>query len=177
MTPEQFKTEILPIKDRLNRYAISMVYDAELAKDIVQDVFLKLWNQRNNLSEIRNIEAWSMRITRNTALDKLKASSMKVLSLDKASYLDSGVEIPDAIAERTFLMGAIKKVLELLPEKQQEIFRLRDMIGYSNPEIGKMMNLNESDVKVNVFRARKKIKAELIKLMNYGLEPKKVAAG
>jgi RNA polymerase sigma-70 factor (ECF subfamily) len=177
MTPEQFETDILPIKDRLYRYAQSIVYDTELAKDIVQEVFMKLWNQRNNLSEVRNIEAWSMRITRNTSLDKLKASSMKVLSLDKASYLDSGVDVPDAIAERTDLMGAIKKVLELLPEKQQEIFRLRDLIGYSNPEIGKMMALKESDVKVNLFRARKRIKSELIKLMNYGLEPKKAIAG
>ncbi len=177
MTPEQFKTDILPIKDRLNRYAISIVYDTELAKDIVQEVFLKLWNQRENLSEVRNIEAWSMRITRNTALDKLKASSMKVLSLDKASYLDSGVEIPDTIVERTDLMNVIKKVLELLPEKQQEIFRLRDMIGYSNPEIGEMMALKESDVKVNLFRARKKIKTELIKIMDYGLKAKAVSAG
>lgn len=177
MTPEQFKTDILPIKDRLYRYALSIVYDTELAKDIVQEVFLKLWNQRNNLSEVRNIEAWSMRITRNTSLDKLKSSNMKVLSLDKASYLDSGVEIPDTIVERTDLMSAIKKVLELLPEKQQEIFRLRDMMGYSNPEIGEMMSLKESDVKVNLFRARKKIKAELTKLVSYGLESKTAVAG
>ena len=72
MTTEQFQTRVLPAKNKLYRYALSIVSDDELAKDIVQEVFIKLWNQRERLAEIKNIEAWSMTLTRNQSLEKLQ---------------------------------------------------------------------------------------------------------
>ena len=77
MSTEQFKKDILSLQNKLYRYALSIVFDADLAKDIVQEVFLKVWTKRAKLIDITNKEAWCVRITRNLALDKLKAANRK----------------------------------------------------------------------------------------------------
>ena len=53
---------------------MSYVNDVSLAEDILQDVFMKLWNKRNDFKKIRNIEAWMMTITRNHIYDTLKSN-------------------------------------------------------------------------------------------------------
>lgn len=170
MTKVQFTSVILPLQHKLYRYALSIVYDRNLAEDIVQEVFLKLWDQRDRLEGINNKEAWCIRVTRNAAYDKLKAANRKVVPLDNATYeISTSVAIDQAL-ENEDLIKAIQKAMEDLPEKQKEIFRLRELLGYSNTAIEEIMALNSSQVKVNLFRARKKIKSKLTQLINYGLQ-------
>ena len=69
---EYFKKEIIPLKNKLFRYAISFVKDVDEAEDVVQEVFLKMWNKRTELKKVKNVEAWGMTITRNHSLDVLK---------------------------------------------------------------------------------------------------------
>lgn len=177
MTTERFKNEVLPVKDKLYRYALSIVHDPELAKDLVQEVLLKLWHGRDRLSEIRNIEAWSVRLTRNLAYDKQKSFSNRGVSLDQSHLKISGGTFPDKSAEVSDLMVAVHSIVKGLPETQQEIFRLRDIMGYSNAEIAESLELDPNQVKVYLFRARKKIKEVLTKRMNYGLEKSTMAIG
>ena len=68
------------------------------------------------------------------------------------------------------MVDYIKDLLQDLPEKQQEIFRLRELLGYSNAEIEEILALDRNQVKVNLFRARQKIKSKLLQLINYGLQ-------
>ena len=63
----------------------------------------------------------------------------------------------------------IYDLIKDLPKQQREIFRLREILGYSNKEIESLMLLNENQVKVNLFRARNKVKRSLEKIINYGL--------
>ena len=168
MSTEQFQKDILPLQDKMYRYALSMVYDMDLAKDIVQEVFMKVWKKRDQLSQIENKEAWCIRVTRNLALDKLKLAHRKNVGLEMAANQFVSSLNPEGLAEEKDLMAAIYEMMEDLPEQQKEIFRLRDLLGYSNKEIKELMNLNDSQVKVNLFRARQKIKLKLGKLINYG---------
>ena len=168
MSTEQFQKDILPLQDKMYRYALSMVYDMDLAKDIVQEVFMKVWRKRDQLSQIENKEAWCIRVTRNLALDKLKLAHRKNVGLEMAANQFVSSLNPEGLAEEKDLMAAIYEMMEDLPEQQKEIFRLRDLLGYSNKEIKELMNLNDSQVKVNLFRARQKIKLKLGKLINYG---------
>jgi len=85
MSTEQFQKDILPFQDKMYRYALSIVYDVDLAKDIVQEVFLKIWKKRDQLSQINNKEAWCIRVTRNMALDKLKLAHRKNVGLEFAA--------------------------------------------------------------------------------------------
>jgi len=170
MSKDQFTSVILPLQHKLYRYALSIVYEVPLAEDIVQEVFLKLWDQRVRLATVENKEAWCIRMTRNLAYDKLKAANRKEEQLDSTFYQLAATSFPDKMASDRDLVDAIKKMMEGLPEKQKEIFRLREILGYSNAEIEKILALDSNQVKVNLFRARKKIKSKLTQLINYGLQ-------
>jgi len=168
MSTEQFKKDILPFQNKLYRYALSIVFDAELAKDIVQEVFLKVWTKRGELQKISNKEAWCVRITRNLALDKLKAANRKNVDLTYAANHFVGDANPARQTEEKDLIASIYEAMKGLSPQQKEIFRLRDLLGYTNKEIKALMDLSDSQVKVNLYRARQKIKAKLGKLINYG---------
>jgi len=159
----------LPVKNKLYRYALSIVCDEELAKDIVQEVLIKLWNQRARLVKIKNIDAWSMTLTRNQSLDKLRSRKTHV-DLTESRYQISGSQVSDHLAVNGNLLAKVESILALLPEKQEQIFRLRELIGYSNQEIAQILDLDDNQVKVNLHRARQKVRESLLILMNYGLE-------
>ncbi len=176
MTREQFKTQVLPLQNKLYRYALSIVADKELARDIVQEVLMKCWNQREQLDQIRRIEAWCIRLTRNKSLDKLRLHANKVVTLKMAEQHTANDTIPDKATENRDLVETIQHLLQWLPEKQQEIFRLKDLMGYSNKEIEEILNLDASQVKVNLFRARKKIRSKLKLLIDYGLQKERTTS-
>jgi len=168
MSTEQFKKDILPFQNKLYKYALSIVFDVELAKDIVQEVFIKVWTKRGELHNINNKEAWCVRITRNLALDKLKAANRKNVDLTYAVNHFVGDANPAIQTEEKDLMASIYAAMKDLSPQQKEIFRLRDLLGYTNKEIKELLELSDSQVKVNLYRARQKIKAKLGKLINYG---------
>ena len=170
MTKDQFIQEVLPIQHSLYRYVLSIVFEEELAKDIVQEVLLKLWDQRVKLSTINNIEAWGIRVARNLAYDKLRLANRRTEPIDRVVHQFVASSFPDKEVESEDLLQAVKELMQDLPEKQQEIFRLRELLGYSNAEIEEILSLDRNQVKVNLFRARQKIKANLLRLINYGLD-------
>ena len=132
---------------------------------------------KDKLSEIRNIEAWSIRILRNLAYDKQKSFSNRGVSLDQSHLKITGGSFPDHATVMSDLMVAVKSIVKQLPDTQQEIFRLRDVMGYTNAEIAESLELDPNQVKVYLFRARKKIKELLTKRLNYGLEKGRMAIG
>ncbi len=170
MTLEHFQIEVLPIKDKLYRYALSFVIDPALAKDVTQDVLVKLWEGRAQLAKITSIEAWAIRLTRNLCLDRLKAHARKTQPLESIQHHDNAMKDPVQLAEEKDLLQALGRVLQTLPAKQREVFRLRELMGYTNREIEDQLQLSASQVKVYLFRARKRVRAELTNLVNYGLE-------
>ena len=70
-----FRTTILPHRDRLYRLALSITLDTADAEDIVQDTMLKAWERREQWPQIRNIESWLTQICKNLALDHKKKRS------------------------------------------------------------------------------------------------------
>ena len=73
MTPEEFKTRLLPVKNKLFRFALSLLQNRQEAEDSVQEVYIKMWKMRNDLGKYKSTEALMMTITRNHCLDKLKS--------------------------------------------------------------------------------------------------------
>lgn len=167
MTREQFNKNILPLREKLYRYALSITLDTALAEDVLQDVFIKLWTKRDQLNQVKNREAWCIRIVRNQSLDRIRQRKRQPLELEKVQYAVSAFATVDKI-EHEDLLQQIRLVLEKLPEQQREIFRLRELMGYSNAEIEEMLDLNHSQVKVSLFRARQIIREQMNKIMNYG---------
>ncbi len=168
MTREQFHTEILPLREKLYRYALSITLDTALAEDVLQDVFIKLWTKKCELGKVQNREAWCVRVVRNQSLDRIRQRKRQPLELKKVHYAMNAVASADSL-EHQDLLQQIRLVLEKLPEQQREIFRLRELMGYSNAEIEEILDLNHSQVKVSLFRARQIIRKKIDKIINYGV--------
>ncbi len=169
MNREQFENTILPMQDRIYRYSASILGDLSAAKDVVQEVFLKLWKGREKLDEIKNIEAWCITITKNTCFDRLQSPKNKSVGLEGVSLGLFAGGATDEKTEEEDLLGYLETLVKELPELQQNIFRMRDLMGYSNKEIQSLLELTDNQVKVNLCRARQKLKTALIKRMNYGV--------
>jgi len=171
MSIEEFKQDILPQKNKLYRFAYRLVVDEEEAKDIVQETMIKAWNHQATLDEVDNKEAWCMRVTKNMALDKIKSKRHQTTDGFKEGFdvQDHKEANPGKLTELKDLMTNIKNFIRQLPDKQQQVLQLRDIEGLSYKEIGDAMDIDLNQVKVNLFRARKSLKENIININAYGL--------
>jgi len=166
---EYFKNEILPLKDKLFRYAFSFLGDRADSEDVVQEVFMRLWQKRNHLVQINNIEAWSMTMTRNLTLDKIKTRKLEFKDLNNAENTFEIAAGPDQLVERSEIMAGIKKLIDSLSEKQKQVILLRDIEGYTYQEISEIIGIDKNLVKVTLFRARENIRKKILKTDRYGI--------
>lgn len=166
MTAEEFKIRLLPIKNKLYRFAISLLANRQEAEDAVQEVYLKMWNMRNSLEKYKSTEALMMTITKNHCLDKLKLKKNKAVSLEIEHYNHSA-DSPQEKTERTDLVGRVKQAIETLPEQQKIIVHLRDIEGYEFEEIVKITGQDLNYIRVNLSRGRKKIRETINKIQSY----------
>jgi RNA polymerase sigma factor (sigma-70 family) len=170
MDLETFQNRVFPVKNKLFRFAFRLLGSSEEAKDVVQEVFIKIWNGRDQLEQIQNMEAWCMRITKNLSLDRLRQQQRRPTDdLEKGSYVQHGAMSPHESAEMKESMTRIGEMMNQLPEKQRHVMHLRDVEGYSYNEICEILELDMSQVKVNLFRARNAVREKLLKLNAYGL--------
>jgi len=166
MDLHQFKIQVFPLKNKLYRLAKRLLEDSEEAQDIVQEAFIKLWNQREKLDEYRSVEALAVVMTRNLCLDKLKAKKYPTESLEnlKADIPEPGV---DTKQESDELVSRIKRIIGTLPEQMRTIIQLRDIEGYDYEEMAKILGMKENAIRVNLSRARKKVREIMIKRKLY----------
>jgi len=170
MTSEKFHTDILPLRNKLYRYALSIVLDVSLAEDVLQEVFIKLWTKRDHLDTVQNQEAWCIRMVRNQSIDRLRQRNRQPDMLTRIHDQTADPTLPGHLVEQEDLLEKIRETIKCLPEQQAEIFRLRELMGYSNAEIEDILQLNHSQVKVNLHRARKLVRDRIKKIMNYGVQ-------
>jgi len=165
-----FESRVLPVKNKLFRFAFRLLGSSEEAKDVVQEVFIKVWNGRDQMESIDNMEAWCMRITRNLSLDKIRARQRKATDPLEGSFdIQNDTRTPYEAAENNENMQRINQLIASLPEKQRQVMHLRDIEGYSYNEICEILELDMNQVKVNLFRARNAVREKFVKINAYGL--------
>lgn len=161
----------MPFREKLYRFALRLLGNEEDAKDIIQDAFVKVWNNKEKMGELQNLEAWCMRITRNLALDKIKSRKYRVTDdLERAGEVPAVHQSPHQHAEKSDLMRRVHGAIRRLPEKYRTILQLRDIDGLSYQEIGEVLEIELSEVKVNLHRARKQVREQLQNLHVYGIQ-------
>lgn len=171
MNNVSFRNDVLPLKNALYRLALRITLSREEAEDIVQDTLIKVWNKRDNWQSVENIEAYSMTVCRNLALDATRRKDNNNEPIDKRL-----TETPDRTSDpheemiRKDKMEMVRRLVDRLPEKQRSCMQLRDFEGKPYREIAKTLEITEEQVKVNIFRARRSIKQQFDKADNYGLQ-------
>lgn len=165
-----FRNDVLPLKDALYRLALRITLSHEEAQDIVQDTLIKVWDKRESWNEIESIEAFSITICRNLALDRIKKHDNLNDSLEErqTESLDtSSTPFEDTLQQDRIEL--VRNLVNALPEKQRSCMQLRDFEGKPYKEIAKILGISEEQVKVNIFRARQTVKERFQKYDNYGL--------
>ncbi|WP_242134882.1 RNA polymerase sigma factor [Aestuariivivens marinum] len=169
MTQSEFLNIVMPFKDKVFRLAKRLLISTEEAEDATQEILLKLWNNKTKIEGYKNVEAFSMTMTKNFCLDKLKSKQAQNLKIvhsnyeDKQTALQKQVELNDSI-------NWVGKIIEELPEQQRLIIQLRDIEEYDFDEIADMLGMNNTAVRVNLSRARKTIRERLTNTHNYGIK-------
>ena len=129
MTQIEFLNIVTPFKDKVFRLAKRLLVSTEEAEDATQEVLIKLWNNKAKIQEYKNVEAFSMTMTKNYCFDKLKSKQAQNLKIvhsnyeDKQTPLHRQVELNDSVSW-------VERIIEQLPEQQRMIIQLRDIEEY-----------------------------------------------
>jgi RNA polymerase sigma factor (sigma-70 family) len=168
MNQTEFITIINPFKDKLFRMAKRLLVSTEEAEDATQEVLVKLWTKSDQLNELRSIEAMAMTMTKNYCLDQLKSKRAGNLTLVHSNYTDREASLQQKVEDRDS-MSWVEKIINELPEQQKLIIQMRDIEQYEFDEIAKIMNMNETAIRVALSRARKSIREFMTNTHNYGI--------
>ena len=103
-----------------------------------------------------------MRMTRNASIDKMRNKHWQSEDLSGIVQFATPTSTPDVQAEQADMMQYIQNIIGQLPEKQASIMHLRDVEGYSYQEIAEALQIPLNQVKVNLFRARKSVREQLV---------------
>jgi RNA polymerase sigma-70 factor (ECF subfamily) len=164
-----FQQHIFPIRHKLFRFALRITGSAQEAEDVVQEVMEKLWKSSAEQSAtVQNWEAWCMTLTRNRSLDKARSQNLRrTASMEGLAEHTNGTSNQANTVEDRDLADQVKRMMQELPEKQRLVMHLRDIEELSYDEIAEVLSISLDQVKVNLHRARKTIREQLIATVNH----------
>ena len=168
MNQSEFLKSVLPFKDKVFRLAKRLLVSTEEAEDATQELYFKLWRNKEKLANYKNVEAFAMTMTKNYCFDRLKSKQASNLTLVHSNYKEKDTALETKIEQRDSV-SQVHVLIDKLPEQQKLVIQLRDIEQYDFEEIGKMLDLKPTAVRVALSRARKTIREELIKQHNYGV--------
>ena len=155
MKAEEFKETFLPLSHLLFKSAFHIVGTTQDAEDIIQEVYIKLWQKRDTIPKNGNLTGYCVTLTRNLCVDFLRRKHLSTVDVEPAE--DNAVQELSAQDEmeadetHSELMNIVGK----LPEKQRRVFMMRDIEGLDYPDIAKANGMTEANVRVSLNRARK----------------------
>lgn len=160
MTETEYNECVKQHADHVYRFIVKNLRHAEDAQDVVQSAFEKLWANRATVDTARS-KSYLFTIAYHLMIDHTR-------KVKRMSYKE---EIPENTAGTTtqpdsYLKKALERALDTLTETQRSLVMLKDYEGYNYAEIGKILNLNESQVKVYLHRARVQLRNYLVKMDN-----------
>jgi len=158
---------------KLLRFARQILQNEEEAKDVIQDIFLKLWQKREELANVDNLEAFTIRMTRNKCLDVVRARRTVSMEVIKKKGKEEEESSDTDYLENSEMSGLVKRIITKLPDIQRTIIHLRDIEQLEYEEIAEATELNVNTIRVNLSRARKKVRDEILKIQNYGITENK----
>ncbi len=147
MDAHEFNQIVDLYSDALYRFCLKNASDPDMANDLVQDAFEKLWKNRNSVDPAK-VKSYLFTVAYHKFVDEYRRKQKNVSWDDKTAE-------PSHTRQYSDLKEILDKAIDRLPAIQKNVLLLRDWEGYSYKEIGEITGLSESQVKVYIFRARK----------------------
>lgn len=157
MTVHEYNHTVDTYADNVFRFIVKSVRNEALAQDIVQESFEKLWKNRKQVKAAKG-KSYLFTTAYHTMIDLLRRSKKQgdFEEVNPAEYSHS--------EQYSDLHDILHQALDRLPEKQRHVVMLRDYEGYTYEEIGAITGLNESQVKVYIYRARGALKKYIVSM-------------
>ena len=162
MTHEIFKNTVFCLKDEMYRFAKRFVLSSDEAEDVVQDLMMKFWQKKEELANFGNLKSYALKSVKNECLNRLKHHDVKLGFADFQMHRSELYQV-DTNNLKEQIIGFINQ----LPEKQKAVIHLKDVEEYEVSEISEMLEMEENAVRVNLMRARQKVKEQIQKLMDF----------
>lgn len=159
MTEREYNECVNRYADNVYRFIVKNLRHEEDARDVVQTAFEKLWRHRTDIEEDKS-KSWLFTVAYNCMIDHLR--KVKRIYLKEEFREETRV----CSKEPHNAKAVLEKALTKLSETARSLVMLKDYEGYSYEEIGKIMSLSESQVKVYLHRARLQLKEYLVKAEN-----------
>lgn len=156
MNVKEYNICVKDFSDNIYRFVLKHIKNEDLAQDVIQDVFEKVWLKAEDIS-FEKAKSYLFQAAYNTMIDAIRKEERQARWKDenpKTEVYQPHVDVKQVVND----------ALDRLPEIQKSVILLRDYEGYSYEEIGTILELNESQVKVYIFRARKTLKEYLNRL-------------
>jgi len=148
--------------ERLFHFAYSYLKDSNDTEEIVQDVFLRLWEIRNEVDEEKSFKSFLYKMTVNRVFNHLKHQIVRQKYESHLMNLNASFsETPEEELHRKELNAKVQELLIRLPEQKRKIFIMSKLNGYSNTEISEKLGLSVRTVENQVYRATKFLKEHL----------------
>jgi len=150
------------LKNKIYSFSFSFTRSAEVAEEITQDVFIKVWTNRESLNGIENIDAWLSTITRNLCFNYLKRLALERKATDTLQKTQIGIEqnVEQYISYKE-KVSEVAEALDQLSPQQRLIFGLNRDKGLKNEEIARQLHLSPNTVKTHMVSALRKIRSFL----------------
>lgn len=155
METAEFKQRMMPYAGQMYAVAFSILKKSSDAEDVVQDIFLKMWEKRRSMDSIVNLKAYVLSAVRNKSLDMLAAGSRG----NEGDVLECSDE--GRAAEQVERKEAAMRVLKLIaamPEPQRTVISMHDVEGMGYDEISDLTGMSEGNLRTLLSRARKRIR-------------------
>ena len=151
--------------DRIHAFALGMLKDETSAEDIAQNVFLKLWLNRNQIHAGQtSLKSYLFVMTRNEVLNSLRSQHISALPFGEVA---EALAVPDtnfdtdAVVTREELRSALQRAVDALPEKRREVFVMSRFKHLSNKEIALRLDLSVRTVEKHLELAVRDIRREV----------------
>ena len=162
MEVKDFNREIVPLRDRMFRFAQSLLLDRDEAEDTVHDLLERLWSRRERIVVSRSVEAFAMKAVRNACYDRLRRrqSGPRREEVGRARRVETEDD-----ADRRDLRELVRRGMAQLPTRQREILHLKEIEGYSTREIAELYASDEGVVRMTLTRDRRQLRTLIEKMI------------
>ncbi len=198
MTAQELNTEFVGVKDAAYRYAVSLLHNRSEAEDLVQDLYEKLWRRRLLIRQKTFVQLVMVSV-RNMCLDVLRRRQKmwrdagagwpgaelrgaswpgEVISGEEMKWEENlsgrgdDVVLWEEGKEQEDMAKIAEKLIAQLPHREREVVHLRLVEGLDYQIIAEIVGSNESTVRMAFSRGKSKVKEQLVKIMDYGMERK-----
>jgi RNA polymerase sigma-70 factor (ECF subfamily) len=162
---EHLEKNIVPMRRKLMKTALKYLQRREDAEDAVQEALLSLWRARSRLNSVLTPEVFATRRIYDICCHKLMRRKETVLPDDR--NLGHSLDTPYTQLELHDAVERAVRIIDSLPRTMRTVIRMRDVEGYELDDIAAITEANISAVRVNLARARKRVRDALVKADNY----------